>query len=80
MVATQMLKVQKFNSWIGITETINTMNVTDFTHLINNPFHSGATNTRFRLIIDEFPYFQSARAFQLKGLYNQDSYKYMQFN
>jgi hypothetical protein len=26
--------------------------------------------------IDEFPYFQSARALRLKGLYNQNSFKY----
>ncbi|MFN3640698.1 MAG: tetratricopeptide repeat protein [Flavobacterium sp.] len=28
------------------------------------------------LVIESFPYFQSARALYLKGLYNQDSYKY----
>ncbi|PZQ81130.1 MAG: hypothetical protein DI548_13240 [Flavobacterium johnsoniae] len=27
-------------------------------------------------IVEEFPYFQSARALRLKGLYNQDSFKY----
>uniref|UniRef100_UPI003570AB8F tetratricopeptide repeat protein n=1 Tax=Flavobacterium orientale TaxID=1756020 RepID=UPI003570AB8F len=27
-------------------------------------------------VLDNFPYFQSARALYLKGLYNQDSYKY----
>jgi hypothetical protein len=27
-------------------------------------------------VVDEFPYFQSARAFYLKGLKNQDSFKY----
>jgi hypothetical protein len=53
------------------------MNVTDFTHLINNPDSIQAQQTQdLDQIIDEFPYFQSARALQLKGLYNQDSYKY----
>jgi hypothetical protein len=27
-------------------------------------------------VLDEFPYFQSARALRLKGLYNQNSFKY----
>jgi tetratricopeptide (TPR) repeat protein len=53
------------------------MNVTDFTHLINNPDSIQVQQTQdLDQIIDEFPYFQSARALQLKGLYNQDSYKY----
>ncbi len=29
-----------------------------------------------KAIIDEFPYFQTARALYLKGLKNQDSFKY----
>ena len=53
------------------------MNVTDFTHLINNPDSIQVQQTQdLDQIIDEFPYFQSARALQLKELYNQDSYKY----
>ncbi len=53
------------------------MNVTDYTHLINKPDainerHSEALDK----IIDEFPYFQSARIIRLKHLYNQDSFKY----
>jgi tetratricopeptide (TPR) repeat protein len=53
------------------------MNVTDFTHLINNPDSIQVQQTQdLDQVIDEFPYFQSARALQLKGLYNQDSYKY----
>ena len=53
------------------------MNVSDFTSLINNP---NAVNEKQTLalekIVAEFPYFQSARALRLKGLYNQDSFRY----
>ena len=53
------------------------MNITDFTYLINKP---EAVNEKqsdaLEKVLVEFPYFQSARALQLKGLYNQDSYKY----
>ena len=53
------------------------MNITDFTYLINKP---EAVNQKqsdaLEKVLIEFPYFQSARALQLKGLYNQDSYKY----
>jgi hypothetical protein len=53
------------------------MNVSDFTFLINNP---NAVNEKQTLalekIVAEFPYFQSARALRLKGLYNQDSFRY----
>ena len=53
------------------------MNLTDYTHLINKP---DAINERLSTdlenIIEEFPYFQSARVLRLKHLYNQDSFKY----
>ena len=53
------------------------MNVTDYTYLINKP---DAINERHHAslekVIEEFPYFQSARVLRLKHLYNQDSYKY----
>jgi hypothetical protein len=53
------------------------MNITDFTYLINKP---EAVNEKqsdaLEKVLLEFPYFQSARALQLKGLYNQNSYKY----
>ena len=53
------------------------MNVSNFTSLINNP---NAVNEKQTLalekIVAEFPYFQSARALRLKGLYNQDSFRY----
>ena len=53
------------------------MNVTEYLSLINNP---NAINEKQTLslekIVAEFPYFQSARAMRLKGLYNQDSFRY----
>ncbi len=53
------------------------MNVTDFTHLINKPDTIHVQQTLdLENVINNFPYFQSARALQLKGLFNQDSYKY----
>ncbi|MDP3681140.1 MAG: tetratricopeptide repeat protein [Flavobacterium sp.] len=53
------------------------MNVTDYTYLINKPdaIHEKQTEALEKVLI-EFPYFQSARAIQLKGLYNQNSFKY----
>ena len=53
------------------------MNVTDYTYLINKPdaIHEKQTET-LEKVLEEFPYFQSARAIQLKGLYNQNSFKY----
>ncbi|MBS7252473.1 tetratricopeptide repeat protein [Flavobacterium branchiicola] len=53
------------------------MNVTDYTYLINNP--DTVTETQAEAlgsVLNEFPYFQSARALRLKGLYNQNSFKY----
>ena len=53
------------------------MNVTEYTYLINKPdaVHSPQTEILGK-IVQEFPYFQSARALYLKGLYNQNSFKY----
>ena len=53
------------------------MNVTDYTYLINKPdaIHEKQTEALEEVLV-EFPYFQSARAIQLKGLYNQNSFKY----
>ena len=53
------------------------MNVTDYTYLINKPdaIHEKQTEA-LEKVLHEFPYFQSARAIQLKGLYNQNSFKY----
>lgn len=53
------------------------MNTSDFIYLINKP---NAIKERHGLILDkivlEFPYFQSARALQLKNFYNQESFQY----
>jgi tetratricopeptide (TPR) repeat protein len=53
------------------------MNIIDYTYLINKP---EAVNEKqsdaLEKVLLEFPYFQSARALQLKGLYNQNSFKY----
>jgi len=53
------------------------LNVTEFTYLMNKP---DAVNDKHTVVLDkivqEFPYFQSARALYLKGLYNQNSFKY----
>ena len=53
------------------------MNVTDYIYLINKPdvIHEKQTDA-LQKVLDEFPYFQSARAIQLKGLYSQSSFKY----
>ncbi len=53
------------------------MNSADYTFLLNQP---EAVNDRqtdaLEKIVAEFPYFQSARALRLKGLYNQNSFQY----
>ncbi|MFV8440797.1 tetratricopeptide repeat protein [Flavobacterium sp. LB2P44] len=53
------------------------MNVNDYSYLINKPdaIHEKQTESLDK-VLEEFPYFQSARAIQLKGLFNQNSYKY----
>jgi tetratricopeptide (TPR) repeat protein len=53
------------------------MNVAEYTNLINKPDAVNDKQTEaLGKIIQEFPYFQSARALYLKGLYNQNSFKY----
>jgi hypothetical protein len=53
------------------------MNVTDYTHLINKPDTISENQTvALEKVLDEFPFFQSARALRLKGLYNQNSFRY----
>jgi len=53
------------------------MNVTDYTYLINKPDAINEKQTdALGKVLDEFPFFQSARALRLKGLYNQDSFRY----
>lgn len=53
------------------------MNVTNYTYLINKPDAITEKQTEaLGGVLNEFPYFQSARALRLKGLYNQNSFKY----
>ncbi len=53
------------------------MNITEYIYLLNKPeaIHEKQTAV-LEKIVQEFPYFQSARALYLKGLYNQNSFKY----
>lgn len=53
------------------------MNTNDFTYLLNKPQVINEKQTQtLEEVLSEFPFFQSARALYLKGLYNQDSYRY----
>jgi hypothetical protein len=53
------------------------MNVTDYTYLINKPDSINEKQTdALGKVLDEFPYFQSARALRLKGLFNENSFRY----
>ena len=55
------------------------MNQTDFTQILQHPQKITHQQTEaVKSIIDEFPYFQSARAIYLKGLKDQSSIKYNQ--
>ncbi|MFD1162852.1 hypothetical protein [Hwangdonia seohaensis] len=55
------------------------MNQTDFTYVLQNPQAISHEQTEaIKSIIDEFPFFQSARAVYLKGLKDQSSFKYNQ--
>ena len=48
-----------------------------FTNILENkPLISAEETLALKAVIEEFPYFQSARALYLKGLKNQDSFKY----
>jgi len=55
------------------------LNTTDFTSILQDPqtLTEGQTQ-EIKSVIEEFPYFQSARAVYLKGLKNSDSFKYNQ--
>ena len=54
-----------------------TMNNKNFTYLLQNPEAISPIQTEdIKSIIQQFPYFQSARALYLKGLKNQESFKY----
>ncbi len=54
------------------------MNVSDFLHILqkSNTILSPQQTRELEDIINEYPYFQAARALYLKGLKNLDSYKY----
>ncbi|MCR8668894.1 hypothetical protein NO995_14495 [Aestuariibaculum sp. M13] len=55
------------------------MNPTDFTYILQHPQSITHEQTEaVKSIIDEFPYFQPARAIYLKGLKDQSSFKYNQ--
>jgi len=55
------------------------LNATEFTYLLHKPHAIQDKHTdALEQIVQEFPYFQSARALYLKGLYNQSSFKYNQ--
>ncbi len=53
------------------------MNITEYLTLINKPnaINDKQTSSLEKIVI-EFPYFQSARALRLKGLYNEESFRY----
>ena len=55
------------------------MNSAEFTYLLQYPENIDAQKTQaLNEVIAEFPYFQSARAIQLKGLNKTNSFKYNQ--
>jgi hypothetical protein len=53
------------------------MNTNSFTEILKNPQKFTTENTEVvKTIINEYPYFQAARAIYLKGLKNNESFKY----
>jgi len=53
------------------------MNSTELTYLFENSASVGTQETgELENLLKEYPYFQAARAIYLKGLYNQNSFKY----
>jgi len=55
------------------------LNKQEFTYLLSTPANITSYQTNaISSIIEELPYFQSARALYLKGLKNEESYKYNQ--
>ncbi len=54
------------------------MNVSDFLHVLqeSNTILSPQQTRELEDVLEEYPYFQAARALHLKGLKNLDSYKY----
>lgn len=55
------------------------MNVNDLSYLLNNPQNIRSRQTvELEAVLHQFPYFQAARAIHLKGLYDENSYRYNQ--
>jgi len=55
------------------------VNLSTYTHLLTHPETVGPDQAAaLEAVSAEFPYFQSARALRLKGLYNQNSFQYNQ--
>ncbi len=55
------------------------MNVNDLTYLLNKPQNIRSRQTvELEAVLHQFPYFQAARAIHLKGLYDENSYRYNQ--
>jgi hypothetical protein len=53
------------------------LNTTELTYLLNNPRAINEKQTiALEAVLQEFPFFQGARALNLKVLYNQDSFRY----
>ncbi|SFU51314.1 hypothetical protein SAMN05216480_105229 [Pustulibacterium marinum] len=53
------------------------MNITKVTYLLQHPEAITSEDTAaLNAFVKEYPYFQAARALQLKGLFNQDSFHY----
>lgn len=53
------------------------MNINDYIFLLNNSKGINDKQTlMLETIVQEFPFFQSGRALYLKGLYNQESFRY----
>ena len=53
------------------------MNITDLTYLLNKPEAVNEKQTlALEQVLQEYPFFQSAKALYLKGLYNQESFRY----
>lgn len=58
-------------------QTGSILNTSNFTYLLANPQKITSEDlTALDLLIKKYPYFQSARALQLKGLKNQESFLY----
>lgn len=53
------------------------MNITELTYLLNKPEAVNEKQTlALEQVLQEYPFFQSAKALYLKGLYNQESFRY----